>query len=61
MLVEQFSTHGQPVLRQRFEGAGTECRVGRDLGCDIVVDDEYAALQHALFPGLFAGRWNSGK
>ena len=58
MLVEQFSTHGQPVLRQRFEGAGTECRVGRDLGCDIVVDDEYAALQHALLTLLEDGRVN---
>ncbi len=56
MLVEQAGSHGQPVLRQRFQGAGTECRVGRDLGCDIVVEDEYAAPQHALLTLLEDGR-----
>jgi hypothetical protein len=48
MLVEQIGALGHPVLRQRFAGAGTECRVGQDLSCDIVVDDEHAAPQHAL-------------
>ena len=48
MLIEQIGPLGQPILRQRLAGAGTECRVGRDLGCDIVVDDEHAAPQHAL-------------
>jgi FHA domain len=48
MLIEQVSPHGQPVLRQRVEGAGTQIRVGRDLGCDIVVDDEHAAPAHAV-------------
>jgi len=56
MLIEQLGPHGHPVLRQRFEGAGTECRVGRDLGCDIVVDDEHAAPQHALLTLLEDGR-----
>jgi hypothetical protein len=56
MLIEQLGPHGHPVLRQRFEGAGTECRVGRDLGCDIVVDDEHAAAQHALLTLLEDGR-----
>lgn len=48
MLVEQVGPHGHLVSRQSFVGAGTECRVGRDLGCDIVVDDEHAAPHHAL-------------
>ena len=56
MLIEQAGPHGHPVLRLRFEGAGTECRVGRDLGCDIVVDDEHAAPQHALLTLLEDGR-----
>lgn len=58
MLIEQLGTHGHPLLRQRFEGAGTECRIGRDLGCDIVVDDEHAAPQHALLTLLEDGRVN---
>lgn len=56
MLVEQLGPHGHPVLRQRFEGAGSACRIGRDLGCDIVVDDEHAAAQHALLTLLEDGR-----
>jgi hypothetical protein len=56
MLIEQFGSHGQTVLRQRFAGVGAECRVGRDLGCDIVVDDEHAAPQHALLTLLEDGR-----
>lgn len=48
MLIEQVGPLGHLVLRQRFAGVGTECLVGRDLGCDIVLDDEHAAPQHAL-------------
>lgn len=48
MLIEQIGPYGHLVLRQRFEGVGTECRIGRDLACDIVVDDDHAASQHAL-------------
>ncbi|MDH4258772.1 MAG: FHA domain-containing protein [Gammaproteobacteria bacterium] len=58
MLIEQLGPHGHPVLRLRIEGAGTECRIGRDLGCDIVVDDEHAAPQHALLTLLEDGRVN---
>jgi hypothetical protein len=46
------------VLRQRFQGAGATCRIGRDLGCDIVVDDEHAAPEHALLTLLEDGRVN---
>lgn len=56
MVIEQIGSHGHPVLRLRFEGAGTECRIGRDLGCDIVVDDDHAAPQHALLTLLEDGR-----
>jgi hypothetical protein len=56
MLIEQLGTHGNAVLRQRFTGAGTQCRIGRDLGCDVVVDDEYAAQQHAVLTLLEDGR-----
>ncbi len=56
MLIEQIGLHGHLVLRQRFAGAGAECRIGRDLGCDIVVDDEHAAAQHALLTLLEDGR-----
>jgi hypothetical protein len=56
MLIEQIDSHGRTILRQRFAGAGTECRVGRDLACDVVVDDEHAAPQHALLTLLEDGR-----
>lgn len=56
MLIEQTDAHGHRALPRRFEGAGTECRVGRDLDCDIVLDDEYAAAQHALLTLLEDGR-----
>jgi FHA domain-containing protein len=56
MLIEQIGALGHPVLRQRFTGAGAECRVGQDLDCDIVVDDENAAAQHALLTLLEDGR-----
>lgn len=56
MLVEEIGTQGSAILRQRYSGAGAECRIGRDLGCDIVVDDEHAAAEHALLTLLEDGR-----
>ena len=56
MLIEQIGAHGQAVVRQRFAGAGAECRIGRDLACDIVLEDDYAAAQHALLTLLDDGR-----
>lgn len=56
MLVEQVGALGHPVLRQRFTGAGAECRVGQDLDCEMVVDDENVAPQHALLTLLEDGR-----
>lgn len=56
MLIEQIGPHGHTVLQQHFEGVGTECRVGRDLACDIVVDDDYVAPLHALLTLLADGR-----
>lgn len=56
MVVEQVGAQGHPVQLLRFTGGGTECRIGRDLGCDIVLDDEYAAAQHAVVTLLEDGR-----
>jgi hypothetical protein len=56
MLIEQVGAQGHPILQQRFTVPGAECRIGRDLGCDIVVDDEHAAPQHALLTLLEDGR-----
>ena len=56
MLIGQIGPHGHQVQQQRFAGAGAECRIGRDLACDIVVDDEHAAPQHALLTLLDDGR-----
>ena len=58
MLVEELGPQGHPVLRQRFVGAGAECRIGRDLDSDFVLDDEHAAPQHALLTLLEDGRVN---
>ena len=56
MLIEQIGTHGQAVVRQRCAGAGAECRIGRDLACDIVLEDDYAAARHTLLTLLDDGR-----
>jgi hypothetical protein len=56
MLVEQVGSQGQPTLQLRFVGAGAECRIGRDLGCNVVVDDEHAAAEHTLLTLLEDGR-----
>ena len=56
MLVEQIGAQRQPVLRYRVKGAGSECFIGRDLGCDIVLDDEHAAPRHAVLTLLEDGR-----
>jgi hypothetical protein len=56
MLIEQVGPHGHLVQQRRFEGAGTECRVGRHLDCDIIVDDEHAAAEHAVLTLLEDGR-----
>jgi hypothetical protein len=56
MLIEQIAAHGQAVVRQRYAGAGAKCRIGRDLACEIVLEDDYAAAQHALLTLLDDGR-----
>jgi hypothetical protein len=56
MLVEQIGPTGHALHRQRFAGAGAECRVGRDLACDTVLDDEHVAPRHALLTLLDDGR-----
>ena len=56
MLVEQIGAQGHPILQQRFAGAGNACCIGRDLGCEVVVDDEHAASRHARLTLLDDGR-----
>jgi hypothetical protein len=55
-LIEQIGPQGHPILQQRMTGAGAECCIGRDLGCEIVVDDEHAAPRHARLTLLEDGR-----
>ena len=40
MLIEQIGAHGQAVVRQRFAGAGAECRIGRELGVSVELDND---------------------
>ncbi len=48
MLIEVVDDHGRVRLRQRVTGMGGQCRIGRGLACDIVLDDAYAAAEHTL-------------
>jgi hypothetical protein len=48
MLIEVVDTHGRVQLKQRITGVGSQCRIGRSLSCDIVLDDLYAAAEHTL-------------
>lgn len=48
MLVEVLDEHGVVQQRQRLTGEGASCRIGRSLGCDIPIDDAYAAPEHTL-------------
>lgn len=48
MLIELLDAHGHVQLRQRITGVGSQCRIGRSLACDIVLDDAYAAAAHTL-------------
>jgi FHA domain len=48
MLVEVLDVHGHIDFRLRISGIGGHCRIGRSLGCEVVVDDAYAAGEHTL-------------
>lgn len=48
MLVEVLDVHGHVQNRHRVSGAGGQCRIGRSLACDLVIDDAYAAPEHVL-------------
>lgn len=48
MLVEVLDVHGHIDFRLRVSGVGGQCRIGRSLTCDVVVDDAYAASEHTL-------------
>lgn len=56
MLLEVLDDHGDVVLRQRIIGAQSQCRIGRSLGCDIPIDDPFAAAEHALLTLRVDGR-----
>jgi FHA domain len=56
MLVEALDVHGHVHARQRIEGAGSQCRVGRSLACEVVLDDPYVAAEHARLTLLEDGR-----
>lgn len=45
-LIDVLDAHGHVQQRQRLAGPGSQCRIGRSLTCDIVLDDDYAAAEH---------------
>lgn len=47
MLVEVLDVHGLVRFQHRRTGAGQQLTIGRSLACDIVLDDPYAAPEHA--------------
>lgn len=48
MLVEVLDDHGRVHLSTRVAGAGNRCRIGRGLGCEVIVDDPFVAPEHVL-------------
>ncbi|HUG72209.1 MAG TPA: FHA domain-containing protein [Steroidobacteraceae bacterium] len=48
MLVEVVDDHGHVQQRQRVTGAGSQCRIGRSLACDLTLDDGFVAPEHTL-------------
>jgi FHA domain len=48
MLVEVQDVHGHTHIRQRTTGIGAQCRIGRSLACDVVIDDPFVAAEHTL-------------
>jgi hypothetical protein len=48
MLVEVLDDHGHVQQRLRVTGAGAQCRIGRSLACDLILDDGFVAPEHAL-------------
>ena len=48
MLLELLDDHGRVLQRQRITGAGSQCRIGRSVACDLVIEDGYAAAEHTL-------------
>jgi hypothetical protein len=56
MLVEVLDAYGHVQNRQRVSGAGGQCRIGRSLHCDVILDDPFAAADHALLTVSADGR-----
>jgi hypothetical protein len=56
MLVDVADARSRGRLRQRVAGVGSQCLIGRSLSCDFVLDDDFAAGEHALLTLLEDGR-----
>jgi hypothetical protein len=55
-LIEVLDTHGRIHTRHRLMTPGSVCTIGRSVGCDIVLDDPYAAAEHVSLTLLDNGR-----
>lgn len=56
MLVDVVDALGRGRLRHRVVGVGSRCSIGRSLHCDVVLDDDFAAAEHAVLTLLEDGR-----
>jgi len=48
MILEVLDSHGHVLERLRLTHANAACTLGRDVTCDIVLDDVYVAAKHAM-------------
>ena len=56
MLVEIFDAHGRIQARHRLNVVGANCKIGRSVACDVVLEDAYAAAEHSMLTLLADGR-----
>jgi hypothetical protein len=55
-LIEVLDPHDRIHSRYRLGTAGSSCKIGRSVACDIVLDDPYAAAEHTVLVLLTDGR-----
>lgn len=55
-LIEVLDTHSRIHTRHRLMTPGSSCTIGRNVACDIVLDDPYAASEHVSLTLLDDGR-----
>ncbi len=55
-LIEVLDTHGRIHSRHRLSVVGSTCSIGRNVACDIALDDPYAAAEHTTLTLLEDGR-----